>query len=515
MPQAEPKVNETAKSSTGQNASSNVQTTVVSNETQLRDALSALTTMSNSETTKAMSDYKFWSTQPVPKFDDAGATDTQISTATPPKPAVKEGPIENKSADQISKTPAALPEGFEWSEMDLAQEATLEEVRDLLCNHYVEDNESQFRFDYGFSTLNWALKAPGWRSSWHVGVRASKSQKLVAFISAIPIKLRVRDKSLDASEVNFICVHKKLRSKRLAPVLITEITRRCNVEGVFQAIYTAGVLLPRPVSTCRYYHRSLDWEKLYAIDFAKMPAHSSKMRQIVKYKLPEKTSLPGLRLMRKDDVATVTKMLQAYLDRMSLAQVFDDTEVMHWLFDASEPTDPKRVVWTYVIETDGRVTDFFSFYRLNSTVIQKSGGEDTVRAAYMFYYGTESAHVEQKENEILKPRLNAMVKEALILAKQVCLLHETSDHDRALTRQSSNSTCSMQSRYSTTRCFSANRNSSPEMASCIIICTTIARRISRMDLMTTLKLMRAIWVEWALSCSSFCFPKHATRATIS
>ena len=53
-------------------------------------------------------------------------------------------------------------------------------------------------------------------------------------------------------EINFLCVHKRLRSKRVAPVLIKEITRRVNLEGIFQAVYTAGVLLPKPIAVCRY-----------------------------------------------------------------------------------------------------------------------------------------------------------------------------------------------------------------------------------------------------------------------
>lgn len=52
-------------------------------------------------------------------------------------------------------------------------------------------------------------------------------------------------------EINFLCVHKKLRLKRMAPVLIKEITRRVNLEGIFQAVYTAGVVLPGIVSKCR------------------------------------------------------------------------------------------------------------------------------------------------------------------------------------------------------------------------------------------------------------------------
>ena len=57
-------------------------------------------------------------------------------------------------------------------------------------------------------------------------------------------------------EINFLCVHKKLRLKRMAPVLIKEITRRVNLEGIFQAVYTAGVVLPGVVAKCRYVNES-------------------------------------------------------------------------------------------------------------------------------------------------------------------------------------------------------------------------------------------------------------------
>lgn len=53
-------------------------------------------------------------------------------------------------------------------------------------------------------------------------------------------------------EINFLCVHKRLRDKRMAPVLIREITRRVNLHAIYQAIYTSGVVLPRPLATCRF-----------------------------------------------------------------------------------------------------------------------------------------------------------------------------------------------------------------------------------------------------------------------
>lgn len=193
------------------------------------------------------------------------------------------------------------------------------------------------------------MMSPGWKKHWWVGVRATQSRKLVAFISGIPMKLRVRENVLDSAEVNFICVHKRLRSKRMAPVLIREVTRRVNLEGIWQAIYTAGVVLPKPVSTCRYFHRALDWQKLYEIGFSPLPANSKPSYQVMKYKLPEKTLVKGLREMKEKDIPAVSKLLHQYMKRYDLAPVYDDTEMKHWFLDTSEAGD-ERVVYSYVVE---------------------------------------------------------------------------------------------------------------------------------------------------------------------
>jgi glycylpeptide N-tetradecanoyltransferase len=180
-------------------------------------------------------------------------------------------------------------------------------------------------------------------------VRATQSRKLVAFISAIPAALRVRQKVLKASEVNFICVHKKLRGKRLAPVLIKEITRRCYVNGVFQAIYTAGVVLPKPVSTCRYFHRALDWQKLYEIKFSPLPPNSKPQYQIRKYALPDHTATKGLRPMEAKDIDAVLDLLKRYLAKFDMAPVFTREEVDHWLLHKKDAPG-EQVIWSYVIE---------------------------------------------------------------------------------------------------------------------------------------------------------------------
>lgn len=252
----------------------------------------------------------------------------------------------------------------------------------------------------------------------------------------------MRTNALNCSEINFLCIHKKLRSKRLAPVLIKEIARRNYAVGIWQAIYTAGVILPKPISTCRYYHRSLDWLKLYEVGFSPMPSHSNKAKQIAKYKLPENTLVEGLRPMEMKDVDAVLDLLGRYLEKFDMAPLFSKEEVEHW-FVHKPPVE--QVVWSYVVEvlhppyfplqhflpqtkpTNGisqnpssqKITDFFSFYCLESTAIGSSK-HSTVRAAYLFYYATETAFLPSDPKKTqLKSRLNELMQDALILAKRV------------------------------------------------------------------------------------------------
>ena len=194
-----------------------------------------------------------------------------------------------------------------------------------------------------------ALLCPGWTAEWHVGIRATSSQKLVAFISAIPVALRVRKNILKASEVNFMVVHKKLRSKRLAPVLIKEITRRCNLLGVFQAIYTGGVVLPKPVSTCRYFHRAIDWVKLHDVGFSPLPPNSKPQYQVRKYALPDHTATKGLREMEVKDIDAVLSLLKRFLERSEMAPMFTREEVDHWLLHKKDAPG-EQVIWSYVVE---------------------------------------------------------------------------------------------------------------------------------------------------------------------
>ena len=68
------------------------------------------------------------------------------------------------------------------------------------------------------------------------------------------------ESSIKTVEINFLCVHKKLRAKRLAPMLIKEVTRRVNRSGVWQVIdmffpHRLADHHPLLLPTAKFYYR--------------------------------------------------------------------------------------------------------------------------------------------------------------------------------------------------------------------------------------------------------------------
>ncbi|XP_035520653.1 glycylpeptide N-tetradecanoyltransferase 1b [Morone saxatilis] len=178
--------------------------------------------------------YRFWETQPVPRLGDSIET---------------HGPVVEEAS--VRKEPYSLPQGFSWDILDLSSPTVLRELCILLNENYMEEDDNTIKFDFSLEYLQWALQPPNWLAQWHCGVRVDINNKLVGFIAAVPADVRVYEMEKRMVQVKFLCVHKKLRLKRMTPVLIRELTRRVNQQGLYQAVYTAGIVLPTPLSSCR------------------------------------------------------------------------------------------------------------------------------------------------------------------------------------------------------------------------------------------------------------------------
>jgi glycylpeptide N-tetradecanoyltransferase len=134
--------------------------------------------------------------------------------------------------------------------------------------------------------------------------------------------------------------------------------------------------------------------------------------------------------MEEKDITQVGELLKKYLGRFDMAQDFSHEDLDHWFIHKDGRGGAEQVVWTYVVERDGKVTDFFSFYRLESTIIRANSNQHKViKAAYLYYYATDVAF--QDDAGKLKTRLNELMNDNLILAKQV------STHYRQIVSKSS------------------------------------------------------------------------------
>uniref|UniRef100_A0A8R1E0Z0 Glycylpeptide N-tetradecanoyltransferase n=1 Tax=Caenorhabditis japonica TaxID=281687 RepID=A0A8R1E0Z0_CAEJA len=116
--------------------------------------------------------------------------------------------------------------------------------------------------------------------------------------------------------------------------------------GIFQAAFTAGIVIPKPVSVCRYWHRSLNPRKLIDVRFSHLSNKMTMARTIKLYKLPDAPATKNIREMQAKDVPQVFRLLTNSLKQYSLAPVFtSEEEVAHALLPV------KNVVYSYIAES--------------------------------------------------------------------------------------------------------------------------------------------------------------------
>lgn len=349
-------------------------------------------------------EHKFWKTQPVILKSNVKekSIETKVKTETVKNDGAScVGEIKSVTVDEIRAEPYTLQEGFHWDNIDIANPKELDDLFELLYGNYVEDDDHMFRFAYSKQFLLWALHPPGWKLEYLCGVRVKASGKLVAFISAVPAHIKVRGEKLEMVEINYLCVHEKLRNNRVAPVMIKEITRRANRHGIFQAVFTSGTNLPnKPVSVCRYWHRSLNPKKLIDVEFSYLTRNMTLSRSMKLYKLPEQNITPGIRKFKGTDAEQVAKLLNSYLAQFDLHPFFNETEVKYWFLSKD------KVIYSWVIQEspEAPIKGVISFYSITSTIMRHQKYTE-LYTAYSFY---------QCSNEISN---EVLMLEALILAK--------------------------------------------------------------------------------------------------
>jgi glycylpeptide N-tetradecanoyltransferase len=304
-----------------------------------------------------MDNHKFWKDQPI-----------AVGTSSENKP------IEIKKIDDINKLPYSLPDGYNWYTFNLNDDKDLDELYNFLFNYYVNNPEATKKFHYSKKLLKWFLCNNKY-NDLIIGVKYKN--KLLATICGIPMTIRLFDKELEMIEINFLCIHNKLRNKRLSPVLIKEATRRTNLHNIWQAFYTTNIDLPNCLFYGTYYHRFINVPKLIDTQFIAKPDKISINGLSKIFKTIDNFTL-NLRKLEEKDCINCCSKFNTFHSKFKIAPVFTVDEFKsHFIAD--------KVIYSYVVEKDGDITDFISFFDL-SYQIKENTKYDNLKVAYGYYY---------------------------------------------------------------------------------------------------------------------------------
>ena len=158
----------------------------------------------------------------------------------------------NETSGLLTSKSKVLPPEFIWSSCKIKEALT------FLQEHYL--GNSFFKLYYTPEILNWSIDNS-------VAIRKLTTRELVGYITTTNVDIRIDDKVMKMAQINYLCVHQSYRNYGFAPILIDEIKRRIALKNIWQAIYTAHIKIPTPISKSCYWHRFLDVKHLIKTKF--------------------------------------------------------------------------------------------------------------------------------------------------------------------------------------------------------------------------------------------------------
>ena len=319
----------------------------------------------NYETAKKWT-YNFWSTQPIAKLDETVFVDTDIATQ-----------------DSLNlENPVTLLDDFTWVNYDLNNEEHKTKISTFLTKFYGLDTSLEFRKQYNNNYLEWISNNKKYIA---LGVEYTKKNTLIGFIYGCVRKQQVNRKKLDLVEVSLLCIHPKLRYKKLTPKLITEFKRQFNLLGYNYGAFSTTTYLSKPITSLCSFNRVLNAKILLETGFVKMDATITLDHVKKATYLPEQISY-------KDTVySNFTKMEEKHLDETyTLFNKYMGKYNFHPIFTKEQFQEEflnNKFITSYVAEDkEGNVLDFVSYYTLTTDVLKKNEKYKNIKRGYLYYY---------------------------------------------------------------------------------------------------------------------------------
>ena len=304
--------------------------------------------------------HNFWNTQPIVKLNE----NTQLNNIINDEQLFDETPI--------------LPNGYKWSNFDTLSNDNINNILDFINNNY-HDATNNFTPYYSYDFLKWYLLNPNGKY-FCAAVEVVQTGAVVGFICAVLKQNKLNKHSMTLAEVNFLCVHHKMRSKNLVPLLIKELGRKIQTNDIKNAIFATSNYITTPLSTVSKYSRSLDINMLLDTGYTKINGNVSKTDMISSLKLPKNPTNKNFVKLQDEHVDEALLCLNNYLSKYNCYEVFDKSMFEHTFLN-------NRFVTCYVLIEDDKVIDMISY--CEKTLRVKST-DKYIKDGYLYYYSSNT-----------------------------------------------------------------------------------------------------------------------------
>lgn len=262
-----------------------------------------------------------------------------------------------------------LPDGFELKTLNLSH---LDEIFQLINNHYVRDDQLQIRTRYSKDFIYWYLTyiPPG----FVIGL--CYHSKLVGLITAYFLDMVVHTESMKIPCINFICLQERIRKMGMAKYLMDEMKNRLLHINLNYGFFITKKNLTKNFAKYGEYVIPINYTKLHQVGFLR-----EKIQPISKLE-----SNP-LHLMSRSDIETVTPKLNHHLQKYNIRPFFTIESANHFLIPK------KNIVYTFVNRNENNiVTDLITIYIKYMHCITLN---QTVSVGWIAFYFMESMSLTQ------------------------------------------------------------------------------------------------------------------------
>jgi len=300
--------------------------------------------------------------------------------------------------ENVVNIPHVLPKEYEWYSIDNQNIDERNQYIQFLHENYLEDINNIIRIIYSEEFILWYFGCQERVGTTILCVRAKKSKKIVGTISALVIQMKIGNQVEITPFINFLCVHKNLRDKRLAPLLIKELIRYGFANKICSmAIFSSAKNLPIPkIQTLRIYSRYLSPLKLLKNHFISLPSTYTKFSNPIEmfektFKLHSDIQNPRIRKYQDSDLKKVYLLYLQIQNNHSVVPIFTEKELSYWI----QPRG--NTVYTYVEHDheNEEILSFWSFYRVSYKILQSG---ESVECAFLSYFWCKNKPVENMKD---------------------------------------------------------------------------------------------------------------------